>query len=493
MYKQITISLPTRRQFIKYGSMAAGLAAMTGPYPLRGQNLNSKLNLAQIGCGGKGTSDGRWCAVAGGNVMALCDIHAPSAAAMKKYLHDKFATEATVYRDFRELLEKEKSIDAVDIATPDHMHAIIAATAIKMGKNVYCQKPLTHDVFEARTLRGLARQYKVATQMGNQGSASDSLRRAVEVVHAGILGPVHQAYVWTNRPIWPQGASRPAGSDPAPADLDWDLWLGTAPERPFKKSWPDGQAGIEPKYKDHVYQPLTWRGWQDFGTGALGDMACHTVNWPFRALKLGYPTEIEATSSGMNGEMYPTNSNIRFEFPAREGLPAVTLHWSDGGNKPPKEVTAEVEAMLGAGKLSRSGCIMAGENGIIFSPDDGDQDLRTFIKLKGDTDMVGLSNHPVAKALPQTIPRNAFSAVSPALSPDEKQHREWLQACQDGKHDVPYSNFDIAAYLTEIILLGCVALRVGGKLEWDGPGMMAKNAPEAARFVKRVYRKGWAI
>jgi hypothetical protein len=321
----------------------------------------------------------------------------------------------------------------------------------------------------------------VATQMGNQGSASDSLRRAVEVMHAGIIGPVHEAYVWTNRPIWPQGKDRPPGSDAAPADLDWDLWLGTAPERPFKLNWP-GQTDGKP-----VYQPFVWRGWQDFGTGALGDMACHTVNWPFRSLKLGYPTEIEASSSGMNTEMYPNSSKIRFEFPAREGMPAVTLHWSDGGNKPPMEITADIEAMRG--NVSTSGCIMVGENGAIFSPDDGDQNLNAYIKLKGDKEMIGLGHHPAGQAIAQTIPRNAFEGKSP----DQRQHMEWQQACKDGKHDVPYSNFDIAAYLTEIILLGCVALRVGKKLEWDGPGMKAINAPEAARFVKREYRKSWVI
>src|SRR5580658_4759700 len=379
MNKQISIARSTRRQFIKYGTMAAGAAVLTGPYPVRGQNLNSRLNLAQIGCGGKGTSDLQCNVNAGANVMALCDVHTPSAEYMKKALHEKAAMEANVYKDYRDLLEKEKTIDAVDVATPDHMHAVIAATAIKMGKHVYCQKPLTHDVFEARLLRDLARQHNVATQMGNQGSASDSLRRAVEVMHAGIIGPVHQAYVWTNRPIWPQGQTRPPGSDPVPANLDWDLWLGTAPERPFLNLWPEG---IRTPYGQNVYQPHSWRGWHDFGTGALGDMACHTVNWPFRALKLGYPTEIEATPSVVNAEMYPAASNIRFEFPAREGMPAVTLHWSDGGNKPPMEATADVDATFG--QISPSGCIMAGENGIIFSPDDGDQDLRAFIKLKSE-------------------------------------------------------------------------------------------------------------
>ena len=313
--------------------------------------------------------------------------------------------------------------------------------------------------------------------------AAAALRKAAAATQAGLLGTVKEVHVWTNRPIWPQGQLRPPGSDPIPPNLDWNLWLGTAPERPFLNLWPEG---IRTGYGQNVYQPHSWRGWHDFGTGALGDMACHTVNWPFRALKLGYPTEIDATPSMMNAEMYTAASNIRFEFPAREGMPAVTLHWSDGGNKPPMEITADAEALLG--KISNSGCIMIGENGVIFSPEDGDQELKTFIKLKGDKEMSGLDNHPAAQAIPQSIPRNQFTGSS-----DERQHKEWLQACKDGKHSVPYSNFDIAAYLTEIILLGCVALRVGKKLEWDGPGMKANNAPEAARFVKRVYRKDWAI
>ncbi len=483
MNKQVSISRSSRRTFIKYSTMAAGAVVLTGPYPVRGQNLNSRLNIGQVGCGGKGGSDLGIIASTGENIMALCDVHFNNAENMKRVLHDRVHMEANAYKDYREMLEKEKNIDAIDVATPDHMHAVIAATAIKMGKHVYCQKPLTHDVFEARALRTLAREHNVATQMGNQGSASDTLRRAVEVMHANLIGPVKKAYVWTNRPIWPQGQKRPAGSDPIPASLDWDLWLGTAPERPYLNLWPkEIQTGFGP----NVYAPTSWRGWHDFGTGALGDMACHTVNWPFRSLKLGYPTEIEATPNNVEEEMYPAASNIRFEFPAREGMPPVTLYWSDGGNKPPLEVTADVESTFG--RISGSGCIMIGENGVIFSPADGDQDLPTYVKLKGDTEMVGLDKHPAAAAIPQSIPRNAHKG-----SPDERQHKEWLQACKDGKHDVPYSNFEIAAYLTEIILLGCIGLRVGKKLEWDGPGMKATNAPEAAAIVKREYRKTWAI
>jgi len=468
----------SRRQFIYYSAMAASAAALRGyarPSPRR-VSPNDKLNIAGIGAGGKGSGDLRCCSSE--NIVALCDVNEASAAATRqKFPNAKF------YTDYRVLLEKEKSIDAVDVATPDHMHAIIAATAIKMGKHVYCQKPLTHDVYEARTLRDLARKYKVATQMGNQGSASDSLRRAVEVVQSGLIGHVHQAYVWTNRPVWPQGMERPQGSDPVPEGVHWDLWLGTAPWRDYKGEWPGGQTGSG-KRERRVYQPWVWRGWLDFGTGALGDMACHTVNWPFRALNLEYPTEIEAESSGLTKDMYPKHSRIRFEFPARGGQPPVTLFWSDGGNKPPKEVTADVAALLD--QVSGSGCLMIGDKGQVFSPDDGDGDLRFFVKLQGEKELTRATEHEAVKAIPQTIPRNAFQGGT-----DERQHQEWIAACKGGP--TPYSNFDIAAYLTEIMLLGVVALRTGQKLEWDGPKMKAKNSREAAQFVRREYRRGWKL
>ena len=465
----------TRRQFIYYSALVAGGTALTGyakPRPRR-VSPNEKLNIAGVGAGGKGASDLRCCS--GQNIVALCDVNENSAAATRQ----KFP-QARFYKDYRVMLEKEKSIDAVDIATADHMHAAIAAMAIKMGKHVYCQKPLTHDVYEARMLRDLARKYKVATQMGNQGSASDGLRRAVEVVHAGLIGPVRQAYVWTNRPIWRQGMERPAGSDPVPAGVDWDLWLGTAPLRPFKDKWPESVVGG----RRDVYQPWVWRGWLDFGTGALGDMACHTVNWPFRALKLEYPTEIEAECSGLTKEMYPNSSKIRFEFPARGDQPPVTLWWFDGGNKPPNEVTGNVVSLLD--KISGSGCILVGDKGELFSPDDGDGDFRFFAKLKDEKELTRATEHEAAKAIPQTIPRNTFKGGT-----DERQHQEWIAACKGGTP--AYSNFDVAAYLTEIMLLGCVAMRTGKKLEWDGPKMRARNAPEAAQYVRRTYRKGWKL
>jgi hypothetical protein len=273
------------------------------------------------------------------------------------------------------------------------------------------------------------------------------------------------------------------------------MWIGPAPMRPYKKG---------------VYNPFNWRGWLDFGTGALGDMACHTVNMPFRALKLGYPTEIEATSSGMNGETYPLDSKIRFEFPARGGkkkgglfsrhtsepeISPVRLWWYDGGkpdpkgrgghdgsNKPPHEVTADVEAMMGS--VPGSGCLLIGDKGQVFSPDD--YGARFFVKLKDEKEFVNYESHAAITAIPQTIPRNPFKGDS-----DLRQHLEWIAAIKENKPEMCYSRFDITAYLTEIMLLGCVALRVGKTLEWDGPHMRAKNAPEAAHFVKRTNRNGW--
>jgi hypothetical protein len=467
----------TRRRFIYSAAISAGAAAIAGPLMAaspRRLSANDKLNIGVVGTGGKGESDTEHCS--GENIVALCDVDEKTA----EKAHQKHP-DAKVYRDFRKMLEQEKSLDAVIVATPDHLHASVAAMAIKMGKHVYCQKPLTQTVYEARLLRKLAAEHKVATQMGNQGSAEDGLRRAVEVVQSGLIGSVHQVHVWSNRPIWPQGMDRPAGSDPVPAELDWDLWLGPAPFRPYKGN--------------RTYQPFVWRGWQDFGTGALGDMACHTANMPFRALKLGYPTEIEAQSSAINKESYPLKSTIRFEFPGREGLAPVSFWWYDGGNpkhenpfehdgsnKPPKDVTSDVEGMME--KVPGSGCLLIGDKGKLFSPDD--YGARFFIKLKDEKEFTDGKSHEGAKAVAQTIPRNEHTGDG-----DKRHHLEWITACKGGRPG--YSNFDIAAYLTEIILLGCVALKAGKKLEWDGAKMSAKNAPEAGRIIRREPRKGWTL
>jgi hypothetical protein len=464
-----------RRDFLRSTALVAGTAAFGFPQVLLAQDALGKLNLGVVGAAGKGASDTNHCASE--NIVALCDADEEHCAGQrKKYPNAKF------YRDFRKMLDTEKSLDAVIVATPDHVHAPAAVMAMKLGKHVYVQKPLTNSVYEARTLRELAKKQKLVTQMGNQGSAEDGLRRAVEVIQAGVIGPIRQVYVWSNRPIWPQGLDRPAGEDPVPANLDWDLWIGPAPMRPFKLG---------------VYHPFAWRGWQDFGTGALGDMACHTANMPFRALKLGYPTEIEAACPPMNKETYPWKSAIRFEFPARDGLVPVTFWWYDGGeptdngkkhdgsNKPPKDVTAALVEFRGS--VPGSGCLLLGDKGQVFSPDD--YGAQFYIKLNDDKEYKASTNHDAVNAIPQTIPRNAHK--SDRGDGDRRHHLEWIAAIKGGP--TPYSNFDIAAYLTEIILLGCVALRVGKKLEWDGPNMKAKNAPEAAQYVKREYRQGWKL
>lgn len=480
-------TLFTRRQFISTTAIA-GAAMFAGCATHRPRRISAteKLNIGVVGAMGKGQSDTDLCASE--NIVALCDVDSSRAGSqLKKYPGAKF------YQDWRVMLEKQKDLDAVIISTPDHTHAMIAATAMGLGKHIYCQKPLVQTVHEARFLRKLAKENGIITQMGNQGSAEDGLRRAVEIVQAGLIGSVREVHVWSNRPIWPQGMDRPAGSDPIPATMDWDIWLGPAQFRPYKATWPQ-QRGTNPE-RNGVYAPFSWRGWQDFGTGALGDMACHTANMPFRALKLGYPTEIEAWTSDINKESYPLKSKIRFEFPAREGLAATTFWWYDGGNplpdnplahdgnnKPPKEVTAAIESMMG--QVPRSGCLLIGDKGQLFSPDD--YGARFFIKLNGEAELTDGKTHEAVKAIPQIIARNAFQGDG-----DYRHHQEWIAGCKGGP--TPYSNFDIAGYLTEIILLGCVAMRTGKKLEWDGPNMRATNAPESAQFVKRDSRKGWSL
>ena len=304
--------------------------------------------------------------------------------------------------------------------------------------------------------------------MGNQGSAEPGLRRAVEVIQAGVIGKPLELHVWSNRPIWPQGVDRPAGDDPVPAGLNWDCWLGPARQRPFKKG---------------VYHTFNWRGWYEFGTGALGDMACHTVNMPFRALKLGYPSVVECEmASRIYSETFPKTSRIRFEFPERDGLPPLKFWWYDGNPgdafkplRPHAEISREIITMYD--KLPGSGALVIGEKGKLFSPDD--YGAKFLVAMNGQTEYIAGEKHEACKEVPQTIPR----------SPGHVQ--EWFRMMKEG---VPaYSNFDIAAYLAEVILLGCVALRVGeGKrMEWDGPNMRSPNLPEAAQFVKRENRNGW--
>lgn len=463
MNTQRTITRMNRRQFLAR-TTAAGAAALAFPYVGEVRGANEAIRVACIGVGGKGDSDSNDVGRCGGQVVAICDVDENTLnAKARKY------PEAKKYRDYRKLLEEMgNEIDAVTVSTPDHNHGVACLRALRMGKHVFCQKPLTQNVREARLMRDTAREKKLATQMGNQGSAENGLRRAVEVVHAGVIGKPLELHVWSNRPVWPQGLERPEGEDPVPANLDWDLWLGPAPKRP---------------YKAKTYHTFNWRGWYDFGTGALGDMACHTVNMPFRALKLGYPDVVECeVASRIYPETFPKTSRIRFEFPEREGFPPLKFWWYDGNPtdalkplRPDAGLTKEIVALMG--RVPRSGALIIGEKGNLFSPDD--YGARFYVLLKGDEEYVTSDKHEACQAVEQTIPR----------SPGHMQ--EWFQMMKEG---VPaYSNFDISAYLTEIILLGCVALRVGEgrRMEWDGPRMQSINLPEAAQFVSRGNRPGW--
>jgi len=460
----------TRRQFLGRTALAAGAATLAFPYVGRVLGANERPNIACVGVNGKGDSDSSDAANCGGNIVAICDVDQNNLARKAKQFEQKFPN-LKQYRDYRQMLEEVgSSIDAVTVSTPDHNHGVAAIRAMKMGKHCFCQKPLVQTVFEARTVRQLAKEKNLATQMGNQGSAESGLRRAVEVVDAGVIGKPLECHVWSNRPIWPQGLDRPQGEDPVPESLDWDLWLGPAQVRPFKKG---------------VYHPFSWRGWFDFGTGALGDMACHTVNMPFRALKLGYPNVVELEeASKMYPETFPKTSRIRFEFPAREGLPPLKFWWYDGnpGDKatlrPPQEAVKEIlKSISNNGALPGSGALIIGEKGKLFSPDDYGSQF--FVCMNGEEDYTKGNQHEACKPVPQTIPR----------SPGHMQ--EWFRMMKAGTP--AYSNFDIAAYLAEVILLGCVALRVGAgrRMEWDGPAMSSPNIPEAARFVKRQNRAGW--
>ena len=450
----------SRRQFFRAG--AVGAAALSFPYVGNVLGANDRINVACIGVKGKGDSDTDDTARCGGNLVALCDVDS-------RHLEEKGKKypQAELYNDFRKMLEKiGKSIDAVTVSIPDHCHGLASAMAMSMGKHVYCQKPLTQTIFEARQLRDLAANKKLATQMGNQGSANNGLRRAVEIVQAGLLGNVSELHVWTNRPIWPQGLNRPEGQDPVPDYFNWDAWIGPAPMRPFK---------------DGVYHDFKWRGWYDFGTGALGDMACHTVNMPFRALKMGYPSVVECeASSALHSETFPKTSRIRFEFPEREGLVPLKFWWYDGNPddkispmRPHLEAVRDLMEMYD--KLPQSGCLLVGDKGKLFSPDD--YAANSLLMLKGESGFSAMEKHEAAKTIPQTIPR----------SPGHNE--EWFRMMRDGTP--AYSNFAIASKLTEIILLGCVALRVGKEMKWDGEAMKSPNCPEATQYLQRHNRDGW--
>jgi predicted dehydrogenase len=429
-------TLKSRRDFLKTAAVG-GLTVLTWDRA-RAQSPNERLRFACIGVGGKGRSDTDGCAEFG-DVVALCDVdEATLAKAAEKYPHAKR------YTDFRKMLEEmDKSIDAVTVSTPDHTHAPAAAMAMKLGKHCFCQKPLTHTIYEARRLGEIAREMKVATQMGNQGTASSGLRKSAALLRAGILGPVQEVHVWTNRPIWPQGDARPAPGT-LPPGVHWDLWLGPAPERP---------------YAEKAYHPFAWRGWWDFGTGALGDMACHTLNMPFMGLDLRNPASVQAQTSGHNRDSYPAWSIIRYEFPATDRRPAIGLTWYDGGKRPPAE-------LIDGREPARSGILVIGEKGKMYSGGDNGAER---VLLGG------------AEEVEVTFPESPGHVA------------EWVRAIKGGEPAM--SNFpDYAGPLTETVLLGNLAVWADGKkIEWDAATLTAKNAPEVANVIRSEYRSGWSM
>ena len=466
-----------RRTFVKNSALAAGLAAGTAwqgaPYVLADPSPNSRLNIAGIGVGGRGGS--HVTSSLAHNLVAICDVSDNTIKGClgrieKNYRENKIDRPLPkTFYDYREMFDKMKNqIDAVFVATPDHHHAPASLMAMRLGKHVYCEKPLTHSISEARQMMLTARQYKLATQLGNQARAEQGWRLLCEWIWAGVIGNVKEVHVWTDRPgistrfWWPQGANRPAGSDPVPDGLHWDIWLGVAPQRPFLDKYTDG------KFKDkHVYQPFVWRGWWDFGTGALGDIGCHSISGIFTALKIEYASAVELVrdSGDTTAEMYPSSAVIRWDIPARGKMSPCQLFWYDGGQYPAREIGD----LPPDKEYASNGTIIVGDRGKIalhgYSPR-----LMPEEKMKDFT--------PPEKTIPRC---------------ESNHFDEWVTACKGGRP--AFSNFDHGGPLTEFVLLGNLAVRagVGQKVQWDGPNMKCTNRPELDRLVRREYRPGWSM
>jgi predicted dehydrogenase len=429
----------TRRDFM--GAAAATAAFTFVPRHVLGGaryiSPSQKLNIACIGVGGMGGSDVSH--VNTENLVAFCDADFRRAAdTFKRYPNVR------KYRDFRKMLDKEgKNIDAVTVSTPDNIHAVAAMRAIKMRKHVYCQKPLAHDVFEVRQLTEAARKYKVMTQMGIQIHATNDVKIVVEIIKSGLIGKVRKVDIFSDK-NW-GGGTRPKEGQPVPEGLDWDLWLGPAPWRPYHKA----------------YVPGNWRRWWDFGTGTLGDMGCHIIDPAFWALDLKYPITVEAHPAEFNNDTYPEKTVVRWEFPERGDLPPVTVTWYDGVNRPflPKELEPQR-------KLPGQGGVYYGEKGTLMAAHMGGARLIPESRMKG-------------------------IKVDPFLPRGFDHYQDWIRACKGGPK--PSANFDYSGPLSETILLGNVAARAGRRIFWDGPNLKITNMPEAEKYLKREYREGWSL
>lgn len=423
----------SRRRFLKTASVTtAGFWVAGGVSAQEKESANERLAMASIGVEGKGHSDSND-AAKHGDMVAICEVDKNRlAGALKRF------PKAKGYTDYRKMLEEMGgSIDAVTVTTPDHMHAPASLMAMRMGIHCFCQKPLTRTIYEARLVGKVARENKLATQMGNQGTASDGLRRSAHWLKNGAIGTVKELHIWTDRAKgwWPQGIERPAPSE-VPAHLPWDLWLGVAPNRPYA-------AG---------YHPFKWRGWWDFGTGALGDIACHVVSMPFMGLDLRNPISAVAETSGHNNDSFPEWSIITFEFAANDQRPAVKLVWYDGGKLPAKE-------LLGGREPSpRGGSLAIGDKGILLN----------------------------GRLLDGAEPVEVNFPRSPG------HFEEWIHAIRTGEQAM--SNFpDYAGPLTEAMLVGNLAVWAGEKIEWDAANMKVKNVDGLEPLIKPTYPKGYVL
>ncbi|OUW15888.1 MAG: hypothetical protein CBD18_07995 [Opitutales bacterium TMED158] len=447
---------PSRRDFLAQSAIAAaGIQFLTTPV-FGSDAPSNRLNLAGIGIGGMGKGNLSRCRKE--NITALCDVDSEFSLEVQETY-----PEARFYTDYREMLAAESDLDGVVIATPDHTHAVITQAAMDKGLHVYTQKPLTHTVGEARAMTEMAKNApRLQTQMGNQGRSTESIRLLKEWLDAGAIGNVTEVHAWTDRPVGGQPWStfpmmgRPSETPPIPESLDWDLWLGPAPYRPYHS----------------IYHPLSWRGFYDFGTGPLGDMGCHILDPSFYALELGAPTTVESASShweeDVESETYPRATRVRYRFPARNGMPPVTVNWSDGRLLPfrPKGVPNDLE-------LPKSGALLVGDEGVILHGSHGASSLRIVPESKMEA---FLPNRP-----PKTIPRVKGT-----------HEGDWIRACKDG--NPACSNFSYGGPLTEMALLGVLAIRMPNqRLEWDAKAMRFTNHEGANELVHPPYRDGWTL
>lgn len=425
---------PNRREVIKLAGAAAAVGYWSSSAVAQSKSPNEKLN---IGCIGTANQAGFSIQnVKHENIVALCDVD-------KNYLDQRMNEfkSARGYRDYREMFDKESDkIDAVIVAVADHHHAPATVRALRAGKHVYCEKPLTHTVTEARLVAKLAKEKGVATQMGTQIHAGENYRRVVEMIQSGMIGDVTDVHVWINKD-W-GGGDLPTETEKAPEHLDWNLWLGPAPERPYAKG---------------RYHPAQWRRWWAFGTGTLGDMGCHYMDLPFWALGLTHPTTIEAEGPPVHAETGPLGLIVRYQFPAVNGKPPVKMTWYDGKMTP--------GTLLGQ-RVKSAGVMFVGSQGMMFA----DYDSYRLFPVDKFKD---------AKPPEPSIPRSIG------------HHKEWLKACRDGSPTT--CNFQYSGGVTETVLLGTVAYRVGKKLEWDAVNLKVTNAPEAARLISKEYRAGWEV